>query len=73
MELIVASPTGLCFGVRRAIEKLEEAVAEYGTVYSIGSPIHNPQEVSRLSEAGLEVVGKIRDVPDGVVVFVRAH
>lgn len=73
MNLVVASPTGLCFGVRRAIDKLEEALAEHGTVYSLGSPIHNPQEVERLLRLGLRLVDKASDVPEGAVSFVRAH
>lgn len=73
MNLVVASPTGLCFGVRRAIAQLERALEDHGTVYSLGSPIHNPQEVSRLTELGLRLVGSASDVPEGSVAFVRAH
>lgn len=73
MEFVVASPTGLCFGVRRAIEQLEDALAEHGSVCSIGSPIHNPQEVARLEEKGLVLVKSASDVPEGCVAFVRAH
>ena len=73
MNLVVASPTGLCFGVRRAIAQLERALEDHGTVYSLGSPIHNPQEVSRLTELGLRLVGSVSDVPEGSVAFVRAH
>ncbi|MDR1472917.1 MAG: 4-hydroxy-3-methylbut-2-enyl diphosphate reductase [Synergistaceae bacterium] len=73
MNLVVASPTGLCFGVRRAIGQLERALAERGTVYSLGSPIHNPQEVARLSALGLRVAESADEVPAGAVAFVRAH
>lgn len=73
MKLLPADPTGLCFGVRRAIEALEAALAEHGTVYALGSPIHNPQEVARLTGQGLVVVEKAEDVPEGGVAFVRAH
>jgi 4-hydroxy-3-methylbut-2-enyl diphosphate reductase len=73
MNLVVADPTGLCFGVRRAIERLELALLQYGTVYALGSPIHNPQEVRRLSDLGLKVVEKASDVPKGGASFVRAH
>lgn len=73
MNLVVASPTGLCFGVRRAIDKLEEALVEHGTVYSLGSPIHNPQEVERLEKLGLRLLQYASDVPEGAVSFVRAH
>lgn len=76
-----ASPTGFCFGVQRAIESLEKRIEECassasgsdGKVYSIGMPIHNPQEVERLSRKGLRVVDRIEDIPCGSAVFVRAH
>ncbi|MDR3254059.1 MAG: 4-hydroxy-3-methylbut-2-enyl diphosphate reductase [Synergistaceae bacterium] len=73
MNLVVASPTGLCFGVRRAIEQLEKALGQYGTVYSLGSPIHNPQEVGRLAGLGLKLVENASDVPTESISFVRAH
>ncbi|MDD2453521.1 4-hydroxy-3-methylbut-2-enyl diphosphate reductase [Aminivibrio sp.] len=79
IEVEVASPTGFCFGVKRAIESLEKCIGESaasdgaGKVYSIGMPIHNPQEVARLSRKGLVVVERIEDVPSGAGAFVRAH
>lgn len=73
MNLVVASPTGLCFGVRRAIAQLEKALEEHGTVYSLGSPIHNPQEVERLTLLGLRLVENASEVPVGAIAFVRAH
>jgi 4-hydroxy-3-methylbut-2-enyl diphosphate reductase len=73
MNFVPANPTGLCFGVRRAIGRLEAALEKYGKVYSLGSPIHNPQEVARLSALGLEVANDICDISEGSVVFVRAH
>lgn len=73
MKIITADPTGLCFGVKRAITTVECALGEYGTVYAIGSPIHNPQEVARLGSMGLKVVRSETEVPDGAVAFIRAH
>lgn len=73
MELILANPTGFCFGVTRAIKELENSLDTFGTVYSIGSPIHNPQEVKRLQDQGLIVVRSADEIPQGAIVFVRAH
>ena len=73
MNLVVASPTGMCFGVRRAIERLEGALSEYGAIFALGSPIHNPQEVKRLEGMGLEVVEDVLRIPEGSVAFIRAH
>jgi len=80
-QIETASPTGFCFGVKRAIESLEKRIEECAggdagsgaRVYSIGMPIHNPQEVERLSRKGLKVVDRIEDVPPGSPVFIRAH
>ncbi|HPX03068.1 MAG TPA: 4-hydroxy-3-methylbut-2-enyl diphosphate reductase [Synergistaceae bacterium] len=73
MKIHIADPTGLCFGVRRAISKLEEELLRSGTVYSLGSPIHNPQETDRLTKMGLVVVESAEEVPAASVAFIRAH
>ena len=73
MKILIANPTGLCFGVKRAITTLEEELSRSKKVYSLGSPIHNPQEIDRLSMLGLVVVESPDDVPEGAVSFVRAH
>ena len=67
MKVITADPTGLCFGVKRAITTLEEELRKSPAVYALGSPIHNPQEIARLTEMGLVVVDKPEDVPEGAV------
>lgn len=72
LEILTASPTGLCFGVQRAIKTLEQELKN-GTVYAIGSPIHNPQETHRLEKLGLIVVETPSEVPQGAVCFIRAH
>jgi len=73
VKIIIAEPTGLCFGVKRAITTLEEALKRFGRVYALGSPIHNPQEIERLEDLGLAVVHEPSGVPEGAVSFVRAH
>jgi len=73
MEILIANPTGLCFGVKRAIATLERELSRTKAVYSLGSPIHNPQEIERLSKLGLIVVDSPNEVPCGAVSFVRAH
>jgi len=72
-EIVVAKPTGLCFGVRRAIQRLEDALSTQGVVYALGMPIHNPQEVDRLSRKGALVVEAPSDIPHRSKVFIRAH
>ncbi len=73
MKIKVADPTGFCFGVKRAIDALVKALSEYGRVYAFGSPIHNSEEIKRLSKMGLVVIERVEDIPENSVVFVRAH
>jgi 4-hydroxy-3-methylbut-2-enyl diphosphate reductase len=73
MKVVVANPTGLCFGVRRAVEELENALRDGGRVFALGSPIHNPQEIARLETMGLVVVEDPDTIPEGATVFIRAH
>ena len=73
MKIITADPTGLCFGVKRAINTLEEELKKGIGVFALGSPIHNPQEIARLEKLGLTVVDSPEKVPEGSVAFVRAH
>lgn len=73
MKIYIANPTGLCFGVKRAISTLEDELNKTDRVYSLGSPIHNEQEIKRLNKLGLIVVNDPKDIPYGAVAFIRAH
>lgn len=73
MKIVIANPTGLCFGVKRAVNHLEKALRNMGEVYALGSPIHNPQEIERLKKKGLVVVESPEEIPSGSTSFVRAH
>jgi small subunit ribosomal protein S1 len=72
-EVEVARHAGFCFGVKRAIRMVEEALASgKGPVTSLGPVIHNPQVVQSLEERGLRRAGSLDEVSEGVVV-VRSH
>ena len=71
-EILVAPNSGFCFGVRRAIEMAEQAVASGERVFSLGPLIHNPQVIERLREAGLEPVEEAGQLASGKVI-IRSH
>jgi len=73
VEVSIVHEGGFCFGVLRAIELAQEATGEHEKVYCIGPLIHNRQVVAELTQAGLEVVEDLGEVPDGAVMMVRAH
>lgn len=75
VEIVVAEHAGFCFGVKRAINLAEEAAKEnkQKTIYSLGPLIHNPQEVNRLKQEGVEPVESEEELESGSVVIIRSH
>ncbi len=72
MEILLARDMGFCFGVRRAVEMMEEATQKLGGLSSLGSTVHNHQVVERLKRQGVDVIAS----PDEVVsrpVAITAH
>ena len=72
----MAERAGFCFGVKRAVDAILEALTageKERAVWTIGMPIHNPQEVARLRTMGLRVAKDASEVPPGVRVLIRAH
>lgn len=73
MEILVAKTAGFCFGVRRALEMVENALNEgERPLYSLGPLIHNPRVVRELEAEGLQTVDSLSQVPGGRVV-IRSH
>mgnify|MGYP002623947459 CR=1 FL=1 len=75
-EIVMAEHAGFCFGVKRAVDAIEESLArnhENRKIWTIGLPIHNPQEVKRLEDLGLNVANNESEIPDGALVLIRAH
>ncbi|MGI6788716.1 4-hydroxy-3-methylbut-2-enyl diphosphate reductase [Aminobacterium colombiense] len=55
------------------METLEKILSDEGPIYSLGMPIHNPQEVERLAKKGLVVVDSPDMIPPLSRIFIRAH
>jgi 4-hydroxy-3-methylbut-2-en-1-yl diphosphate reductase len=72
MQIIRANEMGFCFGVRRAVEMMEESVKQRGPMVSLGSVVHNPQVVQRLRESGLEVINDVAQAGE-MPVAITAH
>jgi 4-hydroxy-3-methylbut-2-enyl diphosphate reductase len=73
MKVSIASDSGFCFGVKRAIRLAERALEESeGPFYTLGELIHNPQVVGELERRGLNVARTISDVERGTLV-IRCH
>ncbi|MBE6536057.1 MAG: 4-hydroxy-3-methylbut-2-enyl diphosphate reductase [Ruminococcaceae bacterium] len=84
MDIVVAKNAGFCFGVKRATDSLERAIAERRAgerIYTLGALIHNETYNQMLREQGVEVtdIGEVRQLAESasesspVTVFIRAH
>jgi 4-hydroxy-3-methylbut-2-enyl diphosphate reductase len=72
MEIFLADKSGFCFGVKRAINTAFDACGG-GQVYCLGPLIHNPQEVERLSKAGVRTVEDFSNLRPGDSLIIRSH
>ena len=72
MEILLARDLGFCFGVRRAVEMMEEASERLGGMTSLGSTVHNRQVVERLKEQRIDVIASLEEV-DERPVAITAH
>jgi 4-hydroxy-3-methylbut-2-enyl diphosphate reductase len=72
MEIEKASAMGFCFGVTRAIELVERAASERGSLQTLGALVHNRQVVERLAGCGVGVADTLDDV-EGSIVAIASH
>jgi (E)-4-hydroxy-3-methyl-but-2-enyl pyrophosphate reductase len=74
MKVLLADEYGFCFGVERAVEMVEEAVAEgVRPIRSLGPLIHNAQEMERLGEKGVSTIDSPAEADADTIAVIRAH
>ena len=62
MSVTIDKYSGFCWGVVRTVEIAEESLEQDETVYVLGHIIHNPKEIQRLQDKGLQTIS-IDDFP----------
>ena len=74
LQVHIDSNSGFCFGVVYAIEMAEEILDEQGYLYCLGDIVHNDEEVNRLTEKGLRIIGhqELQNLRDEKI-LIRAH
>jgi 4-hydroxy-3-methylbut-2-enyl diphosphate reductase len=73
MEILLADEYGFCFGVERAVEMVEGALASGDSVRSLGALIHNSQEMQRLEDEGVRTIDSPAEAGAGMTAVIRAH
>lgn len=71
---VVDQKSGFCYGVIRAIKQAETYLKDNNQLKSLGSIVHNKQEVERLHSIGIEVIGHIElEQSKNTTLLIRAH
>ncbi len=70
--IILAKSAGFCFGVKNAVDGLEEAAGK-GKVATLGHIIHNGDVVKHFEDMGVFSYDDINQIPQGTDVAIRAH
>ncbi len=73
MEIIIGKESGFCFGVKRAVDGVENEVKTKGKIYCLGEIVHNEVVVKRLKEKGVIFVDDLEDVNNNENLAIRAH
>ncbi len=72
MNVVVAEHSGVCYGVKRALDLAYDAAAQYDSIQTLGPLIHNPQVVQELAERGLGLAEDVSNIQARTVV-IRSH
>lgn len=75
MKLKLAKSAGFCFGVKRAVDMVYDAIDAKKPVYTYGEIIHNEEVVKDLSEKGVHLVKSLEELntlTKGTII-IRSH
>jgi len=73
MEIKLAKEMGMCFGVKMTLDQIDEAIqTRQGGIDTLGTLVHNPQLVDKLSAQRIAVVNGLEDAKARTVA-VTAH
>ena len=71
MEIIIGRESGFCFGVKRAVDGVENEVSSRGKLNCLGEIVHNKQVVEELERKGIQFIEDMQNIKGKVII--RAH
>lgn len=71
MEIKLAEESGFCFGVKKALDRIN-AIKNKENIYVLGNLIHNPQVIEELKKQGIKFTENIEEIKQGTLV-ISAH
>lgn len=73
MEIIIAKKSGLCYGVKRALQLVKQTREQTtGAVFTFGDLIHNPRVIRDLERMGIRSMNNLSKLETGTVI-IRSH
>ncbi len=73
MSISIAKTAGFCYGVRRAVDLVQQSVEEGKQVYTYGPIAHNRHLVAYFEDRGVCVETDPAKIPQGSTVIIRSH
>ncbi len=73
MPIKVAKTAGFCFGVKRAVDAVYDAIESGKKIATLGDVIHNRQVIEDLALKGVYSYENVNDIPPDHVIIIRAH
>ena len=73
MNIRIANTAGFCYGVKRAVELVEQAVDQGKIVYTLGPIAHNRHLVASFESKGVRVGQTPEEIAEHCTVVIRSH
>ncbi len=75
MNVQLADSAGFCFGVKRAVDVVYDAIGKGKKVYTYGPIIHNDEVVNDLRNKGVSVIDSLDEIPtlEKGIIIIRSH
>ena len=73
MPIKIAKTAGFCFGVKRAVDAVYDALEKGQKIATLGDIIHNQQVIDDLSSKGVYSYDDVEDIPVDCTIIIRAH
>ncbi len=73
MRLFVAKTAGFCYGVNRAVDLVEQAIAAGKRTVTFGPIAHNRHLVDHFAQLGVREVSSVDGIASGETVVIRSH
>lgn len=73
MEIKISKNAGFCFGVKKAVETVDNLLKNNKKVTTLGPIIHNSQIIERFKRHGVKVIDNVEKCDKDTTLVIRSH